>query len=70
MIRNGEITLADAKRVFRRYWWIPVLSSLILGGLGYVATLVLPKKYTSATSVLVEQPVVPADYVKPVVTWI
>jgi polysaccharide chain length determinant protein (PEP-CTERM system associated) len=29
---------------------------------------VLPKKYTSSTSVLVEQPVVPADYVKPVVT--
>jgi polysaccharide chain length determinant protein (PEP-CTERM system associated) len=68
MIRNGEITLADAKRVFRRYWWIPTLSTIVLAGLGFAATLFLPKKYTSATSVLVEQPVVPADYVKPVVT--
>ncbi len=68
MIRNGEISYADAKRVFRKYWWILAVSSLLLGALGFVATLVLPKKYTSSTSVLVEQPVVPADYVKPVVT--
>jgi polysaccharide chain length determinant protein (PEP-CTERM system associated) len=68
MIQNGEISLADAKRVLRKYWWIPTLSTLLLGALGFVATRVLPKKYTSSTSVLVEQPVVPADYVKPVVT--
>jgi polysaccharide chain length determinant protein (PEP-CTERM system associated) len=68
MIRNGEISLSDAKRVLRKYWWIPALSTLLFGALGFVATLVLPKKYTSSTSVLVEQPVVPADYVKPVVT--
>ena len=42
------------------------LSTVLLGSLGYIATLVLPKKYTSETSVLVEQPVVSADYVKPV----
>jgi polysaccharide chain length determinant protein (PEP-CTERM system associated) len=68
MTRNGEITFADAKRVLRRYWWIPTLSILFLGSLGYVATRVLPKKYTSITSVLVEQPVVPTEYVRPVVT--
>jgi uncharacterized protein involved in exopolysaccharide biosynthesis len=62
MIQNGEISLADAKRVLRKYWWIPTLSTLLLGALGFVATRVLPKKYTSSTSVLVEQPVVPADY--------
>jgi polysaccharide chain length determinant protein (PEP-CTERM system associated) len=38
-----------------------------MGILGFAATLILPKKYTSSTSVLVEQPVVPPDYVKPVV---
>ena len=68
MARNGEISLTDAKRSLRKYWWIPTLSTLLLGSLGFVATLVLPKKYTSSTNVLVEQPVVPADYVQPVVT--
>jgi polysaccharide chain length determinant protein (PEP-CTERM system associated) len=68
MVRNGEISLADAKRVLRKYWWIFPLSTVLLGSLGYVATLVLTKKYTSQTSVLAEQPVVSADYVRPVVT--
>ncbi len=68
MVRNGEISVTDAKRVLRRYWWILPLSTVLLGSLGYIATLVLPKKYTSETSVLVEEPVVSSDYVKPVVT--
>ncbi len=68
MLRNGEITLAEVKRLVRRYWWIPLLSTLIFGTLGYVATLVVPKKYTSSTMVLVELPTVPEDVVKPVVT--
>ena len=68
MTRNGEISLADAKRVLRKYWWIPSLGSLLLGTLGFVATLVLPKRYTSSTSVLAEQPVVSPELVRPVVT--
>ncbi len=68
MARNGEISLTDAKRILRKYWWILPLSTLLLGALGFVATLVLPKKYMSSTSVLVEQPVVSAEYVRPVVT--
>jgi polysaccharide chain length determinant protein (PEP-CTERM system associated) len=68
MVRNGEIGLADAKRTLRRYWWILPLSAVLLGGLGVGAGLVLPKRYTSQTMVLVEQPTVGPDYVKPVVT--
>jgi polysaccharide chain length determinant protein (PEP-CTERM system associated) len=68
MARNGEISLTDAKRVLRKYWWILPLSTLLLGALGFVATLVLPKMYTSTTNVLVELPLVSEDYVKPVVT--
>jgi protein tyrosine kinase modulator len=68
MVRNGEIALADVKRILSRYWWIIPISTVFLGSLGYIATLILPKKYTSETSVLVEQPVVSSDYVKPVVT--
>jgi polysaccharide chain length determinant protein (PEP-CTERM system associated) len=67
MMRNGTITAADAKRVLNRYWWVPPLAVLTLGSLGYLATRVLPKKYKSITTVLVEQPVVPADFVRPVV---
>src|SRR5437016_10484385 len=68
MVRNGEIGLAEAKRTVRRYWWILPLSTVFLGGLGLGAALVLPKRYTSQTMVLVEQPTVGPDYVKPVVT--
>src|SRR5208283_2664760 len=68
MARNGEVSVTDAKRVLRKYWWIIPLSTLVVGSLGYVAILVLPKKYTSETKVLVEQPIVSEDYVKPVVT--
>ena len=68
MVRNGEIGLAEAKRTLRRYWWILPLSTVFLGGLGLGAALVLPKRYTSQTMVLVEQPTVGPDYVKPVVT--
>jgi polysaccharide chain length determinant protein (PEP-CTERM system associated) len=67
MVRNGEISLADVKRSLRRHWWIPLVTMLLLGLAGIAAVLVLPKKYTSTTMVLVEQPTVPVEYVKPVV---
>jgi polysaccharide chain length determinant protein (PEP-CTERM system associated) len=68
MVRNGEIGLAEAKRTLRRYWWILPLSTFVLGGMGLGATFVLPKRYTSQTMVLVAQPAVGPEYVKPVVT--
>ena len=68
MVRNGEFSVRDAKRVLRKYWWIVPLSVVLCGSAGYVATRVLPAKYTSETKVLVEPPVVSEDYVKPVVS--
>lgn len=68
MVRNGEIGLAEAKRTLWRYWWILPLSTIILGVLGLIVTYVLPKRYTSETMVLVEQPTVGPDYVKPVIS--
>jgi polysaccharide chain length determinant protein (PEP-CTERM system associated) len=68
MIRNGEITLSEAKRIFRHYWWILPIAVIGCGGLGLLAATVLPKKYTSETLVLVDQPGVPTEFVKPVVT--
>jgi polysaccharide chain length determinant protein (PEP-CTERM system associated) len=68
MVRNGEMAISDVKRILRRYWWIPTLMTIVLGALGFTASLVLPKKYTSSTLVLVEQPTVPKDLIKPVIT--
>jgi polysaccharide chain length determinant protein (PEP-CTERM system associated) len=68
MVRNGEIGLAEAKRTLRRYWWILPVSTLFLGLMGLAATYVVPKRYTSETMVLVEQPTIGPDYVKPVIS--
>lgn len=68
MVRNGEMGLANVKRVFRRYWWILLITTFTLGAIAIAAAKVLPRKYTSQTLVVVEQPTVGPDYVKPVIT--
>jgi polysaccharide chain length determinant protein (PEP-CTERM system associated) len=65
MIQNGEMTLADAKRVLRRHWWIVVASVIALTAIALVLTFVLPKRYTSTTVVLVQEPTVGDSYVPP-----
>jgi polysaccharide chain length determinant protein (PEP-CTERM system associated) len=61
MLRNGDISLSEVKRVLRRYWWILPATMGLAGVIGFLATVVLPKKYTSSTMVLVEPPVVSQD---------
>jgi polysaccharide chain length determinant protein (PEP-CTERM system associated) len=68
MIQNGEIKLADAKRVLRRYWWVLLTCGVATVAVALAVTFILPKRYTSTTLVLVEQPTVPSDYVRPVVS--
>jgi polysaccharide chain length determinant protein (PEP-CTERM system associated) len=67
MIRNGELPLSEVKRVGKKYWWVLAVTTTL--GLTIAVTLatVLPKKYTSKTMVLVDQPTVSSDIVKPVV---
>jgi protein tyrosine kinase modulator len=67
MVRNGEISLADAKRALRRYWWILPITIGVCTALAVVAIKILPKQYTSQTVVLVDPPAVSAEIVKPVV---
>jgi len=67
MLRNGNITLAEVKRNFKRYWWIAPTTMVMLGALGLLATLFLPKKYTSSTMVLVEPPTISQEVVPTVV---
>ncbi len=68
MVRNGEFTTADVRRVLRKHWWILPACALGLGGVSVLVATQLPKQYTSQTLVLVSRPAVPEDYVKPVVT--
>ncbi|HEX3543415.1 MAG TPA: Wzz/FepE/Etk N-terminal domain-containing protein [Candidatus Acidoferrum sp.] len=68
MAANRELNSTDAKRVLRRYWWILPISMVLLTVIGWVAANVLPKRYTSQTMVLVEQPSVSSKYVDPVVS--
>src|ERR1700686_2031474 len=68
MAANRELNSTDAKRVLRRYWWILPISTVLLTLFSWVAANVLPKRYTSQTMVLVEEPSVPSKYVEPVGT--
>src|SRR6266849_10130421 len=68
MIKNGEITITEARRILRHYWWILPLTVIGCGALGLLAAAVLPKRYNSQTLVLVDQPTVPTEYVRPVIT--
>ncbi len=68
MVRNGEFSTADVKRVLRKHWWILPACALGCGTLSILVATQLPKLYTSRTLVLVARPAVPEDYVKPVVT--
>src|SRR2546430_12790584 len=53
--------------LLRRKWLL--LTMAVLGGTGgFLSSVLIPAQYTSHTMVLVEEPVVPEGYVKPVVT--
>src|SRR5437667_392534 len=68
MIRNGEMSMVEVKRILRRYWW--VLPLTVIGGVSLAlgSTAFLPKRFTSHTLVLVDEPTVSPDLVKPVVS--
>ncbi|HTZ33129.1 MAG TPA: Wzz/FepE/Etk N-terminal domain-containing protein [Methylomirabilota bacterium] len=67
MLRNGSISYSEIRRLLRRYWWIIPSAAVCLASLGLLAAMVLPKKYTSSTMVLVEPPAVSPDVIPTVV---
>jgi len=68
MIRNGEISMSEVKRILRKYWWILPLTIISGGALGLGATMVLPKKFTSQSRVQIHEQSVSHELVKPVLT--
>jgi polysaccharide chain length determinant protein (PEP-CTERM system associated) len=68
MVGDNQISFSDVRRVLRRWWWILPITTIFFGGIGTLAAMVLPKKYTSQTMVLVEQPTISTVLVTPVIT--
>lgn len=68
MIRNGEITMSEAKRILRKYWWILPLTLVSGGALGLGVTFFLPKKFTSQSRIQIHEQSVSSDLVKPILT--
>ncbi len=63
-----ELTQSDYIAILRRRWVLITVLALVGGPLAYGVSRLLPNRYKSQTLVLVEQPTVPSDYVKPVIT--
>src|SRR5262250_3399871 len=68
MIRNGEISMSEVKRILKKYWWILPLTVISGSALGLGATLMLPKKFTSQSRVQIHEQSVSTELVKPVLT--
>jgi len=68
MTEMRQLNFEDYVDILRRRWWLVAALALLGAGAGYGTAHFLPKRYTSQTLVLVEQPTVPGDYVKPVIT--
>jgi polysaccharide chain length determinant protein (PEP-CTERM system associated) len=68
MTEMRQLNFEDYVDILRRRWWLVAALALLGAGAGYGTAHFLPKRYTSQTLVLVAQPTVPGDYVKPVIT--
>ena len=65
---HRHFTADDWVGILRRRAWLIVAPALLCAAAGIALAFALPKQYTSHTRVLVESPIVPDDYVKPVVS--
>lgn len=63
-----EWTPQDILVMFRRRWILITVLAVVGASLGYGVSRFIPNEYRSQTLVLVEQPTVPSDIVKPVDT--
>lgn len=63
-----QLTAKDYVTILKRRWWMFGLLVILGGAAGFGTARVLPKRYTSQTQVLVQQPTVPMDIVKSVLS--
>lgn len=67
MLGHRELTMEDYVAILKRRYLLIVISAFVCLAVGIGITRIVPPKYQSQTLILVEQPKVPVDYVKPVV---
>jgi uncharacterized protein involved in exopolysaccharide biosynthesis len=63
-----ELTTSDYLTMLRRHWAMITILAVLGPCVGYGISRVIPSRYKSSTLVLVEEPSVPTDIVKPVDT--
>jgi polysaccharide chain length determinant protein (PEP-CTERM system associated) len=63
-----ELTFEDYLAILKRRRWLIIIPAILGISAGFTLSAFLPKKYTSHTLILVEQPAVSESYVKPVVS--
>jgi len=68
MLGHRELTMEDYVAILKRRYLLIVISAFVCLAVGIGITRIVPPQYESQTLILVEQPKVPEDYVKPVVT--
>jgi len=68
MAIRRELTFEDYLSILRRRRWLIIIPAILGIAAGFILSGLLPKKYTSHTLILVEQPAVSESYVKPVVS--
>jgi polysaccharide chain length determinant protein (PEP-CTERM system associated) len=68
MATQRELTIQDYVSMLRRRWLLVAILAIGGTGAGYLASRVMPKRFTSQTLVLVQQPSVSSDLVKPVIS--
>jgi polysaccharide chain length determinant protein (PEP-CTERM system associated) len=68
MITNRELTVDDYLGVLRRRLWVILIPTLLAPAIGFGISYLMSPKYTSTATVLVEEPKVPGDLVKPIIT--
>src|SRR5713226_1720919 len=67
MIAQREMTIEDYKAILRRRIWLLIVPAVLCAVGAYVVSKFLPSRYTSETTVLVEEQRVPEELVKSVV---
>lgn len=67
MLGHRELTMEDYVAILKRHYRLIVISALACLAVGIAISRIISPQYESQTLILVEQPKVPEDYVKPVV---
>jgi len=68
MITSREQTIDDYLSILRRRLWLILIPALVAPGIGFGVSYLFPPKYTSTSTVLVEEPKVPGNLVQPIIT--